>query len=417
MYRVPGDNFSHYGAYGSLWAMLPETDSDGGRVMPPFQGASGGPSGGALFTLNGEEIDIFLHPQGVRPGTILEEGDVFNFSGQIGPTLPSKVEVQITSPGGVVRTFDGTANKVGYFYNPDNDYVVTEAGVHSVEVSVIHDGETSAGRVESPYPSGSVLGASNGKFNFYVATKGAQQAEIASELPSKLSASASLELSLQSSDKSSPTSIQRTVTMPGFILSQSESSDSAFKYDAYALNESFPNLDLPGGELQRRNGADTVTLSFLAQSVGDDGATIFEGRQVLLQGEKIFAPSHHKKIKGTFAVRLKDTDLQPGKRLKATVDLEAKGDADIYVAIVLPNGDFITFNKALVISGINQIIPFAEFLALEELESLPIIDVPLDDSVASGDYRIVVITTAVGKSIYDQSYWLGFDEITFSFAN
>jgi hypothetical protein len=417
VYRVPGDNFSHYGAYGSLWAMLPETDTDGGRVMPPFQGASGGPSGGPLFTLNGEEIDIFLHPQGVRPGTILEEGDVFSFSGQVGPTLPSKVEVQITSPGGVVRTFDGTANKVGYFYNPNNDYVVTEAGVHSVEVSVIHDGETSAGRVESPYPSGSVLGASNGKFNFYVATKGAQQAEIASELPSKLSASASLELSLQSSDKSSPTSIQRTVTMPGFILSQSGSSDSAFKYDAYALNESFPNLDLPGGELQRRNGADTVTLSFLAQSVGDDGATIFEGRQVLLQGEKIFAPSHQKKIKGTFAVRLEDSDLRPGKRLKATVDLEAKGDADIYVAIVLPNGDFITFNKDLVISGINQIIPFAEFLALEELESLSIIDVPLDDSVASGDYRMVVITTAVGKSIYDQSYWLGFDEITFSFAN
>jgi len=29
----------------------------------------------------------------------------------------------------------------------------------------------------------------------------------------------------------------------------------------------------------------------------------------------------------------------------------------------------------------------------------------------------VVVTTAVGKSIYYQSYWLGFDEITFSFAN
>ena len=71
----------------------------------------------------------------------------------------------------------------------------------------------------------------------------------------------------------------------------------------------------------------------------------------------------------------------------------------------------------MVISDVNQIIPFAEFLALEELESLPIIDVPLDDSVASGDYRMVVVTTAVGKSIYDQSYWLGFDEITFSFAN
>ena len=417
VYRVPSENFSHYGAYGSLWTMLPETDLNGGRVMPPFQGASGGPSGGPLFTLNGEEIDIFLHPQGVRPGSILEVGDIFSFSGQIGPTLPSKVEVQITSPSGVVRSFGGTANKVGYFYQPNNDYVVTEAGVHTVSVSVVHEGGTSAGIVEAPYPSGSVLGSSNGEFNFYVASKGAQQAGIVDGLPDRLSNSASVELSLQLSNNSSPTNFQHTVVMPGFILSQNESSGTSFKYDAYTLNSSFPNLDLPGGQLQRRNGADTVTLSFLAQTEGEDGSPVFAGRQVLLQGEQILAPSHRKKIQGTFAVRLEENVLQPGGRLKATVDMEAKGDADIYVAIVLPSGDFITFNKVLAISGINQIIPFAEYLVLEEQESLSILDVVLDDSVTAGDYRMVVVTTAAGKSIYDQSYWLGFDEITFSFAN
>ena len=174
---------------------------------------------------------------------------------------------------------------------------------------------------------------------------------------------------------------------------------------------------MPGGQLQRRNGADTVTLSFLAQTEGEDGSPVFAGRQVLLQGEQILAPSHRKKIQGTFAVRLEENVLQPGGRLKATVDMEAKGDADIYVAIVLPSGDFITFNKVLAISGINQIIPFAEYLVLEEQESLSILDVVLDDSVTAGDYRMVVVTTAAGKSIYDQSYWLGFDEITFSFAN
>jgi len=41
----------------------------------------------------------------------------------------------------------------------------------------------------------------------------------------------------------------------------------------------------------------------------------------------------------------------------------------------------------------------------------------IEVSVAAGDYRMVVVTTAAGKSIYDQSYWLGFDEITFSFVN
>ena len=58
VYRVPDSNFSHYGAYGSLWTMLPDSDTDGRQVMPPFQGAAG-PLWWPVIELKGEQIDIF----------------------------------------------------------------------------------------------------------------------------------------------------------------------------------------------------------------------------------------------------------------------------------------------------------------------------------------------------------------------
>jgi hypothetical protein len=75
VYRAPADNFYYYGAYASMFVMIPQNDPQGGRVFPPFQGASGGPSGGPIMRLKGKDIDIFFHPTGTRPGNILELGD------------------------------------------------------------------------------------------------------------------------------------------------------------------------------------------------------------------------------------------------------------------------------------------------------------------------------------------------------
>ena len=416
VYRVPDSNFSHYGAYGALWTMLPDSDTDGGRVMPPFQGAAGGPSGGPLFELNGEQIDIFLHPQGIRPGSILEIGDVVSFSGQVAPTLPSKVQIEITAPSGAKRSFGGVANKIGYYFDPNNDYVVSEAGVHTVNVTVIHDGLTSAGQVESPFPTGSVLGAENGSFKFYVTSDGAMQANLASSVPAKLPKSARLALELQSGDGSAPVDVQYTAVMPGFILNQATLTDASTTYDAFELNESFPNLDLPAGEFQLRTGADTVMLSFLTQKISGSGAPIYEGRQVLLQGEQILAPAHVKKLEGTFEVDLEESALSPGKRLTASVNFDAQGDADVYVAVFLPGGQFITLDQNLKLSNVGEVIPFMDSISLDDRSSLPLFDVPLDDSIDPGSYGLIVLLTAAGKDVLDDSYWLAFKEANFTFT-
>jgi len=154
VFKRPDLGIGEVAIYSSLWVQIPDEDPVGSRVFPPFQGAAGGPSGGPIMTLKGQEIDLFLMPTAVRPGTILEVGYRFVFAGQVGPPLASKVTVRVTSPGGQVRAISGQANSIGYFSDPAGDFVVDEPGVWTVDVEVLHDGMTSAGPVEPPYPTG-----------------------------------------------------------------------------------------------------------------------------------------------------------------------------------------------------------------------------------------------------------------------
>jgi hypothetical protein len=163
-----------YDIYGSLLVLVPDDDVNGGtRVMPPFQGNGGGPSGGPLFRFNGKDIDQFLHLTGVRPGSVLETGDTFAIAGAVAPTLPALVTYTVTAPDGTATRYSGRANKVGYYYRPENDFAVSAPGIYTVDLKVIYDGRTSAGQVKQPYPSGDVLGTEGGRFHFYVTPRGA----------------------------------------------------------------------------------------------------------------------------------------------------------------------------------------------------------------------------------------------------
>ena len=51
---------AHYAIHGSLFVLVSDDDPTGSRTFPPFQGNGGGPSGGPLFILKGEDIDLFI---------------------------------------------------------------------------------------------------------------------------------------------------------------------------------------------------------------------------------------------------------------------------------------------------------------------------------------------------------------------
>jgi len=277
-----------YAIYGSLFVLVPDVDPDGGtRVFPPFQGNGGGPSGGPLFRLKGRSIDAFAHLTAVRPGTVLETGDTFAIAGALAPTLPGLVNATVQSPSGQVRTFQVRANKVGYFYNPAHDFVVTEPGIYTVDVTATFDGQTSAGQLTAPFPTGDVLGTSNGRFFVYAVTR--SSAPLDANLPSQtLGGDATFTTIASAPAGMTLTDAHATSMMPGFVLTSGDVSRTAnamaFTHSPGALATDFPNLDtnLP---------ADVVTVTLFGTGTSG-GQPTYAAKVLALHGSDLFNMPH-----------------------------------------------------------------------------------------------------------------------------
>ena len=99
---------------------------------------------------------------------MLETGNTFALVGAIGPTLPAQVTYTVTAPDGSQRRFSGQANEIGYYYEPEDNFIVDQPGRYTVDLQVTYDGSTSAGQVTAPFPQGHVLGTARGRFSVYV---------------------------------------------------------------------------------------------------------------------------------------------------------------------------------------------------------------------------------------------------------
>jgi hypothetical protein len=293
VFRDMTQDINEYAIYSAMWVLLPNDDSVGSRVMPPFQGMGGGSQdGGPLMTLKGQEIDVFFLPMGVRPGSVLEMNDTFSFSGHVAPPLDSRVMVTVTSPSNVVRTIDGHANKVGWFYDPSIDFAVDEPGVWTVEVQVIHDRVYQpGGLVPTSHNTGTVLGASEGRYAFYVVKacaprltitapscgfltwpNGLKPVNIEGTIPAGLSAAV----------------ISYTIAMQGFILEQGSVTPAGntftVTYDPATLSNDFSNIDLTAAEESRPGLTDEILITLFL--VNDEGS--YRANTVTLFGEEVF---------------------------------------------------------------------------------------------------------------------------------
>ncbi|MDA8617201.1 hypothetical protein N9M23_02880 [Gammaproteobacteria bacterium] len=414
VYRIPKTNENHYLAYGSLWVHLPMDDETGGRIMPPFQGASGGPTGGPLLTLLGKEVDIFFHPMGVRPGSILEVGDTAAFSGQIAPTLPSEVSIRVTTPSNETKIIEGTASKIGYFYEPNTNFLITEPGIYDVDITVTHKGMTSSGFVEPPYPVGGILGEDVHSYQFYAVTRESAEAELAVPLPLELPDSTALNFSFKSIATSNDQRMYQTTVMPGYVLSQTESKSLSYSYNAKELNLNFPNLDVDVNGVPRSN-VDTITYSFVFETQDQKGQPKYEAQQIVLQGDEIMRADRAQALGGELSIEIDDTELGAGEKLKAELEISAQGIGDLYIVLLMPNGSYLSLGETKLISEIGEVIPFRESINLSHTENLPLVDLILPPGLAQGEYAFYSIFVGKGKNVFDFDNWVSSNSKTWSY--
>jgi len=308
VFRDLSSGHSEYLGQGTGWVFIPDDDSTGTRVMPPFAGPGNGgwtTEGGPILTVNGEDVHIFILPTGTRPGAVLQVGDLFRFAGHVMPTLDSRVAFTVTAPSGGDHIGGGRANSIGYYYDPEDDFVVDEPGLWTVDVRVWHDGQCSAGSVlcaldpSQPCPEGDVLGSehgawSGGRYWFYVVDPANPRLDVTTPSPGFLSFDGVVEPITVSGGVPSGLSgvlVDYTISMPGFILEHGEVVPSGgtyeVVYDPAALNKGFPNLDLTDRDDWDAGLADTVSIGLLLRGTDEDGA-IYRANTVTIQGEQVF---------------------------------------------------------------------------------------------------------------------------------
>jgi hypothetical protein len=304
VYRDLDTGRNEYAGQGTGWVFIPDSDATGSRVMPPFAGPGNGgwtTLGGPLLTLKGQDVHLFILPTGTLPGVVLHSGDTFRFAGHIMPTLDSRVAVTVTAPSGAQHWVDGLANSVGYFYDRDDDFTVTEPGLWAVDVHVWHDGQCSGGSTVPPYPSGDVLGSDAGRYWFYVVPIGSPRLAVDSPAPGFLSHDG--EVAPNTITGTVPgglagVTVDYTIGMPGLILEQGQVIPGGDTYqitfDPATLQADFPNLDLVGRDGFGPGLADTFAIGLLlrgqrqalAAATGDN--TIYMANTLTIQGDQVF---------------------------------------------------------------------------------------------------------------------------------
>jgi hypothetical protein len=286
-----------YAIHGSLFVLVPGPGEGevGTRTFPPFQGNGGGPSGGPIITHKGKEIDILINLRAARPGSIYEVGDTFSLAGAIGPTLPGKISYTVTAPDGTETVFSGQANPVGYYYQPADDFVLSKPGKYTVDLNVIFDGQTSAGQVSEPYPSGDVLGSDNGRFYFYVVDKDSPRLANNLSRESLFEPQVNYEFpharhfikEIVTGLPAGYTAIEAHVTtmMPGTILESKALNITGplnYTLDVSTLGGEVPNLDWENGL------ADLLTTSIFVKARDLGGNPVYMGRVINFHGAQIF---------------------------------------------------------------------------------------------------------------------------------
>lgn len=278
--------------YAALSVVIPDNDPYGVRVFPPYQDAGGGMDAGALLRLRGRDYTLFFHPTGTLPGQALVVGDTLSIAGQVAPTLPSRVAVQITSPSGAVTTFDGLTNAIGYFYQPQDNLTVREVGVWRVRITATPAGMSSIGEPEPPLPSGGVPGAISDEYVVYVTQTNAESLRWnrGGDINDRIPPASLINFTLTVPPGWTNVTAYRTLTMPGYILDDGalrSITPAAYQYSPPQIALEFP-LEATGrgdGNAASR----VVTLTFAITGTDSEGRRQIATRTFTIMHDRLYS--------------------------------------------------------------------------------------------------------------------------------
>lgn len=260
---VAGESAANYAATTIIIA-----EDQPAIVQPPFGVAS---ACDPLFILRDHPIELFFHPTATQPGHILELGEEINIAGQMLPTVPVDVHLNILSPSGERYESGSTANSFGYYFDPENSVTVDEIGIWRVGVNATYAGMTSAGLVEEPYPTGGTLG----EFLVYVVSPDDNPLNVSIDPSSQ-----PLDFTLAIPTDWTDITAYHTVRTASHVLSSGELSSNRYVYDAATLDNDFTMLD----------AADTIAFTFAVVGRDANGQPAIQVRFFTLLGGELQSP-------------------------------------------------------------------------------------------------------------------------------
>jgi len=163
--------------------------------------------------------------------------------------------------------------------------------VWTVEINVRHEGETSAGIIEPPPPTGTVLGTTGGRFEVYVLPSDSPPLEW-NDPRSDIAIPASVAYNFNFPLPEDWTNVQvyHVVRTPGYLLDDTPLKPSgrsfSFQYNPTNLTRNFPNLE-NNGQGVGASASDVVTLTFVATGVDGNGQFQIRGRSYTIAHDRL----------------------------------------------------------------------------------------------------------------------------------
>jgi hypothetical protein len=260
--------------YGAAASVIAPNDGTGARIGSPGRGADGGADAGPLLVLGDDSYDAFFVPTGLPAGSVMTLDDTFAFSGQLAPALPGLVEVQVTAPSGAVRSFNGRANSIGYYYDPAHDFALDETGVWTVGVRVTIDGRTSVGVMDTPLITGGIPGAPDGVYQFYVRGRDDALLERPTRPDLEIPSALPYNLNLVVPSGWQDVRVHVSVSTPGYVIEQRtlplSGRSISYQRNLTDINRAFPNIEVEG----RADGAaasDAHRVIFFVEGRDENG--------------------------------------------------------------------------------------------------------------------------------------------------